>query len=54
MYNNKAVVKIEENDEGEAFINLPKEFLNELNWKEDDVLEWKLENGKVIIQKASK
>ena len=31
---------VEEDDEGNLFITLPDELLEEAGWKEDDELEW--------------
>lgn len=38
------VISVKENDEGEAVIDLPEEFLNMVGWKEGDTIKW-IDNG---------
>jgi len=43
------VLEILEN--GDALIEIPKELMNELGWKEGDVLDCYVENGAIIMKK---
>ncbi len=43
------VIKIEEN--GDAIIEIPDEVLEELGWKENDVLDIEEKNGKIIMRR---
>lgn len=45
------VVSILEN--GDAIIELPEDLLNEMSWKEGDILNIKEENGVVILCKVT-
>lgn len=39
-------VPVKELENGDQFIELPDELINQLNWKEGDDIEWKeIENG---------
>ena len=43
--------KVEIDFDGEHIILLPDELLNELDWKEGDLLEWKIEGDTIILSK---
>ncbi len=46
-------VKIEQNAEGEAFLAIPQELLDELKWEEGDNLEWLLnDDGNFCLRKV--
>lgn len=36
---------VDENDEGDLMLNLPEDLIQQLGWKENDELEWILEEG---------
>ena len=50
IYNRYTVI-LEEDSDGELILPFPEELLNELGWKEGDNLQWKFENGKIVISK---
>jgi bifunctional DNA-binding transcriptional regulator/antitoxin component of YhaV-PrlF toxin-antitoxin module len=37
---NRMKVKIQETEDGEPFIEIPEEILEELQWQEGDQIEW--------------
>lgn len=41
--------KVEVDDNGEYFLTFPDELLQELGWKEGDLLEFKVEGDSIII-----
>lgn len=47
----KAVTQEDPDGSGDLIINLPDELLNELGWKEGDVLNVDVEDGKILVKK---
>lgn len=46
-------VTIQENENGEAFIEIPEEHLKELQWEEGDIVEWiDNKNGSWTLKKV--
>ena len=47
-------VIVEENKDGDLFIQLPKDLLNSADWKEGDEIEWNiLGNGTAELRKVT-
>ena len=46
-------LEIQEDSNGNYFIELPNEMIEELGWKEGDILEWKLKGQGVILSKLN-
>jgi len=47
------VLEVQEDENGEQFIVLPEEVLEDLGWKEGDVLDWKMKGEGIIITKLN-
>lgn len=39
-------------DTNEYTISIPREIVDELGWSAKDILQWSIENGKVILTKT--
>lgn len=46
-------LEVQEDNNGNYFIELPNEMIEELGWKEGDILEWKLKGQGVILSKLN-
>jgi bifunctional DNA-binding transcriptional regulator/antitoxin component of YhaV-PrlF toxin-antitoxin module len=44
-----SVIEVDEN--GEYFIRIPEDLLQELGWSEGDIFEWIIEGDAVILRK---
>lgn len=45
---------VKQTEDGELYIDLPPEMMNELEWDENTVLEWRIfEDGTVALGKAN-
>lgn len=47
------IVEVQEDDNGNLFITLPDELVDELGWQEGDVLDWDLRGNGVILTKVN-
>lgn len=47
------IVEVQEDDNGNPFITLPDELVDELGWQEGDVLDWDLRGNGVILTKVN-
>ena len=47
------VLEVQEDNNGEPFIILPDEVLEDLGWCEGDVLDWKLKGEGIILTKLN-
>jgi hypothetical protein len=47
------VLEVQEDENGEQFIVLPEEVLEDLGWQEGDVLDWKVKGEGIIITKLN-
>jgi bifunctional DNA-binding transcriptional regulator/antitoxin component of YhaV-PrlF toxin-antitoxin module len=47
------ILEVQEDDNGELFITFPDELIEELDWKEDDILEWNIKGDGVILSKLN-
>ena len=46
------VVEVQENENGELFIEFPDELIDELGWKEGDILNWDLKGEGIVLSKV--
>jgi hypothetical protein len=46
------ITEVKENDEGELYVEIPDEVLDELEWKEDDCLSWSFKGESLILTKV--
>ncbi len=46
-------LEVQEDNNGNYFIELPNEMIEELGWKEGDILEWKLKGQGVVLSKLN-
>lgn len=49
----KFIIKVEQDEEEEAYIVLPPELLESQGWDETTQLVWSVENGSVYLKKAN-
>ena len=47
------VLEVQEDENGDCFITLPEEVIDELGWKEDDVLSWDVRSNGIILSKVN-
>ena len=45
-------VILDEDENGDLFMPIPADFLTELGWQEDDLLEWIVENDQIVLRKV--
>jgi len=46
------IVEVQENDQRELFIEFPDELIDELGWKEGDILNWDLKSEGIVLSKV--
>ena len=46
------IVEVQENDQGDLFIEFPDELIDELGWQEGDVLNWDLKGAGIVLSKV--
>jgi len=47
------ILEVQEDDNGELFVTFPDELIEELGWKEDDILEWNIKGDGVVLSKLN-
>jgi len=47
------VLEVQEDEDGNQFIVLPEEVLENLDWHEGDVLDWKVKSEGIILSKLN-
>jgi bifunctional DNA-binding transcriptional regulator/antitoxin component of YhaV-PrlF toxin-antitoxin module len=47
------ILEVEEDENGEQFITLPEEVLEDLGWEEGDVLNWDVKGNGIILTKVN-
>jgi bifunctional DNA-binding transcriptional regulator/antitoxin component of YhaV-PrlF toxin-antitoxin module len=47
------ILEVQEDDNGDQFIVLPDELIDELGWQEGDVLDWDVRSNGIILSKVS-
>jgi hypothetical protein len=45
-------VTLDEDENGDLFMPIPADFLDNLGWTEDDVLEWIVEGDQIVLRKV--
>jgi bifunctional DNA-binding transcriptional regulator/antitoxin component of YhaV-PrlF toxin-antitoxin module len=46
-------LEIQEDDNGDFFIQFPDDVIEELGWEDGDILEWKLKGNGVVLSKLN-
>jgi len=46
-------LEIQEDDNGDLFIQFPDDVIEELGWEDGDILEWKLKGNGVVLSKLN-
>lgn len=47
------IIEIEEDQDGELFIQFPEELIEELGWETGDILSWNLKGDGVILSRVN-
>lgn len=47
------ILEVQEDENGDAYIVLPDEIIDELGWEEGDVLEWDVRGSGIILAKVN-
>jgi bifunctional DNA-binding transcriptional regulator/antitoxin component of YhaV-PrlF toxin-antitoxin module len=47
------ILEVEEDENGEPFITLPEEVLEDLGWEQGDVLNWDVKGNGIILTKVN-
>ena len=47
------ILEVEEDENGEPFITLPEEVLEDLGWEEGDVLNWDVKGNGIFLTKVN-
>lgn len=47
------ILEVEEDENGESFLTLPDELIEELGWQEGDVLDWDVRGNGIILTKVN-
>jgi bifunctional DNA-binding transcriptional regulator/antitoxin component of YhaV-PrlF toxin-antitoxin module len=47
------ILEVEEDENGEYFITLPDEILEDLGWQEGDVLDWDVRGNGIVLTKVN-
>jgi hypothetical protein len=47
------ILETQQDDNGDLFIVLPDELIDELGWEEGDILDWKIKGNGFIISKLN-
>ena len=50
--NTDYTVTLDEDENGDLFMPIPADFLDNLGWTEDDVLEWIVEGDQIVLRKV--
>ena len=47
------ILEVEEDENGEQFLTFPEELMEELGWKEGDILNWDMQGDGIYISKVA-
>lgn len=47
------IIEVQEDQDGELFIEFPEEIIEELGWQEGDVLSWNLKGEGIVLTKVN-
>jgi len=53
MINNNYIGEVVEGEDGELDIQLPVELINQMGWDEDTLIEWIVDEEKVMIKEVN-
>jgi len=52
--NRSMVVQIQEDANGELFIEFPEDLMERLGWQEGDIIDWEIDDqGRIVARKAN-
>jgi hypothetical protein len=47
------IIEVQEDQDGELFIEFPDEIIEELGWQEGDILSWNLKGEGIVLSKLN-
>jgi bifunctional DNA-binding transcriptional regulator/antitoxin component of YhaV-PrlF toxin-antitoxin module len=47
------IIEVQEDQDGELFIQFPEEIIEELGWQEGDILSWNLKGEGIILSRLN-
>jgi bifunctional DNA-binding transcriptional regulator/antitoxin component of YhaV-PrlF toxin-antitoxin module len=47
------IIEVQEDQDGELFIEFPEDIIEELGWQEGDVLSWNLKGEGIVLSKLN-
>ena len=47
------IIEVQEDQDGELFIEFPEEIIEELGWQDGDILSWDLKGDGIILSKLN-
>jgi bifunctional DNA-binding transcriptional regulator/antitoxin component of YhaV-PrlF toxin-antitoxin module len=47
------IIEIQEDQDGELFIEFPEEIIEELGWQEGDILSWDLKGEGIVLSRLN-
>jgi bifunctional DNA-binding transcriptional regulator/antitoxin component of YhaV-PrlF toxin-antitoxin module len=47
------ILEVQEDENGDSYLTLPDEIIEELGWEEGDVLEWDVRGSGIILTKVN-
>lgn len=47
------VLEVQEDENGDCFITFPEEVIDDLGWKEGDVLSWDVRSNGIVLSKVN-
>jgi bifunctional DNA-binding transcriptional regulator/antitoxin component of YhaV-PrlF toxin-antitoxin module len=47
------IIEIQEDQDGELFIQFPEEIIEELGWQEGDILSWNLKGEGIVLSRLN-
>ena len=47
------IIEVQEDQDGELFIEFPEEIIEELGWQEGDILSWDLKGEGIVLSKLN-
>lgn len=50
---NNYIIEVQEDQDGELFIELPDDLIEELGWEEGDVLSWDVQGEGIVLSKIN-
>ena len=50
---NSYIIEVQEDQDGELFIEFPEDIIEELGWQEGDVLSWNLKGEGIVLSRLN-